>query len=246
MVIGGVLFGFFAGLTYWFPKIFGFTLNERLGRYAFWSWVIGFLLAFVPLYILGIMGMTRRLDFAAPQWHPLLVVAAVGACIIGLALFFQVLQMIVSIWQRKAHKAGGDPWNGRTLEWSTSSPPPFYNFAHLPVVEGRDPWWKAKQEAGTNTQGKEGETWPSPAERILFPEHSQGYKDITLPKDTPLGFIIAGFSFAFGFGMIWHIWWLAALGVVGAIALLIVRSFETEIEYVVPAREVERIEHARK
>jgi cytochrome o ubiquinol oxidase subunit 1 len=144
MIIGGVLFGFFAAVTYWFPKFSGFMLNERLGKYAFWSWITGFLLAFMPLYILGFMGMTRRLYEVEPSWHPLLVVAWIGVCVIGLGVFFQVLQVVVSIKNRHKHPAGNDPWNGRTLEWSTSSPPPEYNFETIPIVEGRDAFWLFK------------------------------------------------------------------------------------------------------
>jgi cytochrome o ubiquinol oxidase subunit 1 len=147
VIIGGVLFGFFAGLTYWFPKIFGFTLNEKLGTYAFWLWIVGFCIAFIPLYILGIMGMTRRISHidTSSGYHALLVVALIGACIIAVALIFQGLQVLVSILHRKANKASGDPWNGRTLEWSTASPVPFYNFAKIPQVYGRDAYWMMKK-----------------------------------------------------------------------------------------------------
>ncbi|MSR70671.1 cytochrome o ubiquinol oxidase subunit I [Candidatus Kaiserbacteria bacterium] len=175
MVIGGVLFGFFAGFVYWFPKIFGFMLNERLGVYAFWSWIVGFLLAFIPLYALGLMGMTRRLSEVGVEFQPLLVVAAVGACVIGLGMLFQFLQLVVSIRDRKKNPAGNNPWNGTHLEWTTTSPPPA-----SPLNE--------------NTSG---------------------------------GLLIAAGALVFGFALVWHIWWLATLGVVGIVALLIVRSFET-------------------
>jgi cytochrome o ubiquinol oxidase subunit 1 len=232
MIIGGVLFGFFAGLVYWFPKIFGFTLNERLGRYAFWSWIIGFLLAFIPLYLLGLMGMTRRLDQVDPSFQSLLIVAAIGACIIGLGMFFQVLQIIVSIKQRKQHMdTTGDPWNGRTLEWSTSSPPPHYNFAVIPTVHGRDAWWMEKT---ANLPEKEGKTWPSGPERTLFPEGSLYHeRSIEISKNTPIGIFIAGCAFLFGFGIVWNIWWLAALGLVGVVVLVITRSFDEETEYTI-------------
>ncbi len=165
MIIGGVLFGFFAGVAYWFPKVTGFRLNERLGKWAFWSWIVGFLLAFMPLYILGFMGATRRLYVVDPAWQPLFIVAAVGVCVIFLALTFQVLQIVVSIRQRKQRlDLTGDPWNGRTLEWATSSPPPFYNFAVIPKVEGRDAWWIAKANLST----KEGQTRASARERTLL------------------------------------------------------------------------------
>lgn len=214
MIIGGVLFGFFAGLTYWWPKIFGYMLNERLGRYAFWSWIVGFLLAFIPLYALGLMGMTRRLSQVDPSWQPLLIVAAVGACVIALAIFFQVLQIIVSIRQRKNTIAGNDPWNGRTLEWSISSPPPEYNFASIPHVHGRDAFWMMKE---------------------FKKDPPKAHENIHLPTSTSVGFIIAGFSLCLGFGMIWHIWWLAILGVIGIFTCLVARSFNENIEYIVPA-----------
>ncbi|HEY4516400.1 MAG TPA: cytochrome o ubiquinol oxidase subunit I [Candidatus Paceibacterota bacterium] len=225
MIIGGVLFGFFAGLTYWFPKIFGFTLNERLGKWAFWLWLVGFCTAFIPLYILGIMGMTRRLSSigTSTEWHSLLVVAAIGACIIALALAFQALQLIVSIIQRHHNVAPRDSWNGRTLEWSTPSPVPFYNFAIIPRIAGRDAFWIMKQ-AGLN-------------------HASTQYEDIVMPKNTGMGFIIAACSFAFGFAMVWHIWWLVVLALLAIFICVVARSFGEDIEYTVPAAEIARIEH---
>jgi cytochrome o ubiquinol oxidase subunit 1 len=213
MIIGGVLFGFFAGFTYWFPKVMGFTLNERLGRYAFWCWIVGFVMAFIPLYALGLMGMTRRLDHvgAASGWQPLLVVAAAGACVIAFGLFFQVLQLIVSIKQRKKNIAGPDPWNGRTLEWSTPSPAPSYNFAVIPTVHGRDAFWTTKEFRTSDVQ--------------------TAY--IEMPKNTALGLVVAGASFLFGFGMIWHMWWLALLGAVGVFAIIVIRSLEENTEYTI-------------
>ncbi len=230
MVIGGVLFSYFAGFAYWFPKAMGFMLNERLGRYAFWSWIFGFLLTFIPLYILGLMGMTRRLDYADPAWHSLLVVAGIGAGVIALALFLQVLQVIVSVRQRHKNVAGNDPWNGRTLEWSVSSPPSHYNFAEIPQVHGRDSFWVEKQQRGANDPLQEGKTWPSGPERALATGRSL---DITLPKNTPIGLFIAVSVGVFGFGIIWHIWWLASIGIVVAAGCVIARSFEQEIEHTI-------------
>ncbi|HVZ76120.1 MAG TPA: cytochrome o ubiquinol oxidase subunit I [Candidatus Paceibacterota bacterium] len=228
MVIGGVLFGFFAGISYWFPKFAGFRLDEAWGKRAFWAWVIGFLTAFMPLYALGIMGMTRRLDTIDPSmgWHPLLVVAALGACIIGLGVLFQVIQLIVSIRNRERLAAGGDPWNGRTLEWATHSPPPPYNFAHIPQVAGRDAFWIMKKEGTSFQKGS--------------------YEDIHMPTDTPLGFVIAVVAGAFGFAMIWHIWWLAGISLPIIIAIIIARSLSTHIEHVIPSSEVARIEASYK
>lgn len=226
MIIGGVLFGFFGGFVYWFPKVMGFKLNERIGKYAFWSWIIGFILAFIPLYILGLMGATRRLYETDPVWHTLLVIAAIGACVIGLGVFFQALQIIVSIKQRKQNPAGNDPWNGRTLEWATSSPPPEYNFAVIPQVEGRDAFWMEKT---ANLNEKESAPGRSAKSNSLFPSNLP-HHTIEMPKNTPLGLILGGFAFLFGFGMVWHIWWLAALGLVAVIGGIIVRSFEEEVE----------------
>jgi cytochrome o ubiquinol oxidase subunit 1 len=228
MIVGGVVFGYFAGITYWFPKIFGFRLNERLGKYAFYCWFVGFLLAFVPLYILGLMGATRRLDHYSPSlgWQPLFIVAGIGVLVIGAGVGFQVLQFIVSIRQRKQNlDTTGDPWNGRTLEWSTTSPAPFYNFAIQPEVEGRDAFWAMKQASPAKN--------PKPQ-----------YTDILMPKNSPMGLIIAGFAFAFGFAMIWHIYWLAAIGLVGIITSVIIRTSDDHSEYVVTAAKIEKIEAA--
>lgn len=225
MIIGGVVFGYFAGITYWFPKIFGFTLHEGLGKLAFWLWLIGFCTAFIPLYILGMMGATRRLDHYDPStgWQGLFIVAGVGVMIIGMGVATQILQFYVSIRNRKKNRdVTGDPWDGRTLEWSVPSPAPFYNFAVIPKVTTRDPFWKAKQDAKDT---------PEPV-----------YEDIELPKNTPMGIFIAGAAFLIGFGLIWHIWWLAALGLFGVITLLIVRSLDDETEYVVKASEIAKLE----
>lgn len=231
MVIGGVLFGFFAGFTYWFPKAFGFMLDEKLGRYAFWSWILGFVLAFIPLYILGLMGMTRRLYQVDASWHPLLLVAAFGVCIIALGVFFQALQLIVSIKNRKKHPAGNDPWNGRTLEWATNSPPPAYNFVTIPHVASRDAFWELKQASADLSGKKNAPDFVNPednSEKALNTGNSgftkSGTGEFELPPNTSLGFAIAACSFFFGFGMIWHLWWLAVLSAIGIIGLLIVRS----------------------
>jgi len=228
MIVGGVVFGYFAGLTYWFPKIFGFKLNERLGRYAFWCWFVGFLLAFVPLYILGLMGATRRLDHydASMGWQGLFIVAGVGVAVIGLGIGFQVLQLLVSIKQRKSNlDTTGDPWNGRTLEWATSSPPPFYNFAILPEVTERDAFWAMKHDK--------------------TPAAKPHYQPIRMPKNTGAGVFVGGFACLFGFSFIWHIWWGAVVGLVGVIVTLIVRLQSDDTEYTVSVAEIEKIEAAR-
>lgn len=223
VIIGGVVFGFFAGYTYWFPKFIGFKLDETLGKLAFWCWLIGFFLAFLPLYLLGLMGATRRLNhYDVPEWQPLFIVAGIGALIIALGLGVQVLQLLVSIKNRKKNRDGtGDPWNGRTLEWSTTSPPPFYNFAHTPEVHSRDAFWVMKHE-------KTAQVKP--------------YHDLHMPKNSAMGFYIGFFSFLLSFGLVWYMFWLAALGTLGIIGCVIKHLYEKEPEYYVTAREIEQIE----
>ena len=226
MIVSGVLFGFFAGVTYWFPKVFGFKLNERLGRYSFWFWITGFLTAFIPLYILGLMGATRRMDHysASLGWQGLFIVAAVGVAFVCIGIGFQILQLVYSIWKREEYKdTTGDPWDGRTLEWSTSSPAPFYNFAVIPQVTSRDPFWEAKRSGHAHDVPKV-------------------YHDIWLPKNSAMGIYISGFAFLVGFGAIWHILWMAIAGFLGVIICVIVKTMDDDSEYVVTAAEVEKIE----
>ncbi|HEX9503955.1 MAG TPA: cbb3-type cytochrome c oxidase subunit I [Patescibacteria group bacterium] len=228
MVIGGALFGIFAGFTYWFPKVTGFKLNERLGKSAFWCWIIGFFVSFVPLYILGFMGATRRLDQydLSTGWQPLFIISASGFAIITCGAALQVLQIILSIKQRKQNMdTNGDPWNGRTLEWFTSSPPPFYNFAIIPKVNTRDAFWEMKQGVRDKEQGSE-----------------KKYEDIIMPKNTAMGIYLSALVFLAGFAIVWHIVWLAVLGIIGSIACVIIRALDEETEYVIPAAEVARME----
>ena len=229
VIIGGVLFGFFAGWTYWFPKFTGFKLNEKLGKWAFWCWLIGFLIAFTPLYLLGFMGATRRLDhYDVVEWQPLFIVAGVGALLILVGVGFQVLQVIVSIKQRNENKdVTGDPWNGRTLEWSTTSPPPFYNFAFIPEAHDRDAFWIMKHAKKTESKPRK-------------------YEDIHMPKNTAMGFYIGMFSFLFGFGLIWYMFWLAGIGLIGIIACAIIHLYEKHPDYHVPANDVEQIESRKQ
>lgn len=191
MIVGGVVFGFFAGLTYWFPKVFGFMLNERLGKAAFWCWFVGFLTAFLPLYVLGFMGATRRLDSYDPSlgWQPLFAIAGAGALLIGVGIVCQLVQLFVSIRDRKQNlDTTGDPWNGRTLEWSTPSPSPEYYFAAIPQVTHRDEWWERKQRK--NVKNPKADT------------------SVMLPKNTAAGFVIAVLASVAAFAIIWHMWWL--------------------------------------
>jgi cytochrome o ubiquinol oxidase subunit 1 len=228
MIISGVVFGFFAGINYWFPKVFGFTLHDGLGKIAAWLWSIGFVLAFGPLFILGLMGATRRLDHYSTEsgWQTLFIIAGFGAAIIGLGIACQLLQLFVSIRQRKQRlDTTGDPWNGRTLEWSTASPAPFYNYAIIPTVTSRDQFWEDKQ-AGIK----------------LTPPH---YTDIHLPKNSGMGIIIAGFSFLVGFAAVWHIPWLAIIGVIGAVITLILRLTDDNTEYTIRAARVALLERTK-
>lgn len=229
VIIGGVLFGFFAGYSYWFPKFTGFMLNEKLGKYAFWCWMIGFLLAFLPLYLLGFMGATRRLNqYDVPEWQPLFIVAGIGAMIVLAGLGFQILQLLVSIMQRKANRdLTGDPWNGRNLEWSTTSPPPFYNFAFIPEVHERDSFWAKKHQKVKEVAVRK-------------------YEDIHMPSNTAMGFVIGVFSFLFGFGLIWHMFWLAAISTIGIIAGVIIHLYQKHPEYYFPAEEVAKIESRKQ
>jgi cytochrome o ubiquinol oxidase subunit 1 len=228
VIIGGAVFGYLAGFTYWFPKAFGFKLNERLGKYAFWCWIVGFYLAFMPLYVLGFMGMTRRLNHTDnPQWTPWLIAAFLGALIIMVGIAFQLIQLVVSIRDREKNRdLTGDPWDGRTLEWATSSPPPFYNFAEQPHVDDLDAYWGMK-------------------ERGIQTKTAADYKKIHMPRNTGVGFYIGFGSLIFGFALIWHIWWLAAIGLVGMVATFIIRTNDDDIDYYVPAEEVARIENER-
>jgi cytochrome o ubiquinol oxidase subunit I len=228
MLIPGSLFGYFAGYAYWFPKAFGFRLDERWGKRAFWCWIIGFYLAFMPLYVLGMMGMPRRMDhYDNPAWQPYLEIAALGAAVIAIGIACQIIQLIVSIRERAATAdRTGDPWGGRTLEWSIASPPPLYNFAQIPAVADIDAFADMKEK---------GTAYRKPRK----------YHDIHMPKNTGLGFLIGLFAFGFGFAMIWHIWWIAIGCAVAILAALVIRAWDDDIAYLVPAAVVERIEHSR-
>ena len=227
VLIPGTMFGLLAGFYYWWPKVFGFRLDEKWGRHSFWGWLVGFYVAFVPLYMLGIMGMPRRMvTYDNPTWQFWLVIAAIGAIIVAYGIFAMFMQIYVS-WRDREKNADltGDPWGGRTLEWAIPSPPPEYNFAVVPEVRDRDAFMEMK----VNNRAYE-----RPAK----------YEDIHMPKSTPLPIVVAALSFFFGFAYVWHIWWLAGLCVLGTVAAVIARSFNDETEFVIPASEVQADEDA--
>ena len=209
VIIGGVLFGAFAGYTFWFPKAFGFTLDERLGKAAFWCWFIGFYVAFVPLYVLGLEGMTRRMQhYDRPEWYPWVMVAGAGALLILCGIALQVAQLWVSMRSREQRREPtGDPWDGRSLEWATPSPPPAFNFAVLPTVTSEEPYWGIKQQA------RDSSAWSPP---------SRSTSAIEMPRNSPTGFVTAFLAVVTGFALIWQIWWLVVLGLLGAYVTFVV------------------------
>jgi cytochrome o ubiquinol oxidase subunit 1 len=227
VIIGGVIFGVFAGINYWFPKAFGFRLDPFWGKVSFWSWVVGFYLAFMPLYILGLMGVTRRMRyFDDPNLQIWFIIAAIGVALIAVGIGAFLLQIFVSILRREAlADHTGDPWGGRTLEWSTSSPPPEYNFAFTPIIHDLDAWYDMKDRK--------------------FARPTTGFKAIHMPSGTGTGVILAGLSVAFGFAMIWYIWWLAAISLLGIVGGAIFHTFNYKRDYHIPVEEVIATEDAR-
>jgi cytochrome o ubiquinol oxidase subunit I len=221
VIIGGVVFGAMAGYNFWFPKAFGFTLDERLGKASFWCWLVGFYLAFMPLYALGLMGATRRMEhYDNPQWQPLMLVAAAGALVILAGIVLQIVQLIVSIRTRDRRRdLTGDPWNGRSLEWSTASPPPSYNYAVLPQVRGTDAFWGMKHQDKTAAA-------------------SPHYEPIEVPRNDPIGIVLAFFAVTTGFALVWHIWWMAILGLICAFAALLVFAWRDDTHREVPAEDL--------
>lgn len=227
VIIGGVVFGTFAGINYWFPKAFGFKLDVFWGKVSFWLWTVGFYFAFMPLYVLGLMGVTRRLShFEDPTLRIWFILAAVGAVMIFLGIGAFVLQIAVSFKNRKAlADVTGDPWGGRTLEWSTSSPPPAYNFAFTPNVHELDTWHDMKKNG--------------------YVRPTEGFVAIHMPKNTAAGFTISALSGTFGFAMIWHMWPLAALSFILTLVAIIIHTFNYKRDYYIPADEVISTEAAR-
>ncbi len=228
VAIGGVVFGVMAGYSYWFPKAFGFKLNERIGKAVFWCWFFGFYLAFMPLYALGLMGATRRMQhYPNVHWQPLMLVALGGAALILCGIVLTGVQLAVSIRARVRNRdLTGDPWNGRTLEWSTPSPPPAWNFTRLPRVDRGDAFWAAKQGIGPSLASSE--------DQPVGPLH--------VPRNTPIGVFLAFFAVVLGFALIWRIEWLAAVGLIGAIGVALRHAWQRDREMLIPADEVAAFE----
>jgi len=232
VIIGGVVFGIFAGLEFWFPKAFGFRLHQGWGKLAFWLAFLGFWVTFTPLYVLGLDGMTRRLQHInVPEWRPWLYVSVAGVGILVLGVISQIIQLVVSIRNRDLLcDTTGDPWDGRSLEWATPTPPPFFNFAVMPNVEGEEAYWGIKLRAVESQQ--------------LSPEPR--YETIELPVNSPVGIYTAFFSSVFGFAMIWYIWWLAILALAAAFAGFVIFAWRDVHEFEVPAEEVARVDRGRR
>ncbi|MEG4642164.1 cytochrome o ubiquinol oxidase subunit I [Paracoccus sp. APAP_BH8] len=229
VIIGGVLFGLFAAINFWWPKAFGFKLDVFWGKVSFWFWVVGFWAAFMPLYILGLMGVTRRLRvFDDPDLRIWFAIAAFGAVLIACGIAAMFVQFGVSILRRNRpdyRDVSGDPWDGRTLEWATSSPPPAYNFAFSPISHGLDSWWEMKQQGAVRPTG--------------------GYMPIHMPKNTGAGVILAALATICGMALVWYVWWLAAASFLGIIAVSIAHTFNYDRDYYIPVSDIEATEDAR-
>src|SRR4051812_46305658 len=232
VIIGGVLFAAFAGMTFWFPKAFGFRLHEGWGKVAFWCAFIGFYVTFMPLYWVGLLGMTRRMQhYDVPEWRPWLLLASFGVLLLAAGAFCQVCQLWVSIRDReRLRDVTGDPWDGRSLEWATPSPPPAFNFPVLHDVHNEEAYWSIKQ-AAIEQQG--------------LPDEPD-YQPIKMPRNSPTGFVTAFFTSFMGFALIWHIWWMVALGFIGAYATFVVFAWRDHDEYEVPVEEVARVDRERR
>ncbi len=232
VIIGGVVFALYAGITFWFPKAFGFKLNEAWGKAVFWFTIIGFYVTFMPLYVAGLLGMTRRLQhYEVAEWRPWVVAATFGVAISGIAMICQFIQLYVSIRDREALRdKTGDLWNGRSLEWATSSPPPVFNFAFLPEVKSEEPYWEMKQRSM----------------RTGHLADIGAYQPIEMPRNSATGFITAFFATMAGFSLIWHIWWMVIVSLVAAYAGFVWFAWRDKDEYTVPASEVEKLDQERR
>ena len=227
VIIGGVVFAMFAGINYWYPKAFGYKLDRTWGVRSFWLWLVGFWVAFTPLYVLGLMGVTRRANHFEDQslqiWF---VIAAIGAAMIAAGIGCFLIQLVVSFLKREQLRDWtGDPWDGRTLEWATSSPPPNYNFAFTPVVHEIDAWWDMKKHG--------------------YKRPLAGFQPIHMPANTGAGVVISGLSLVFGFALIWHMWLLAGVSFAAVVLAAIIHTFNYKRDFYIPASEVISTEEAR-
>jgi cytochrome o ubiquinol oxidase subunit 1 len=232
VIISAVLFGFFAAYSFWFPKAFGFRLHEGWGKAAFWFTVAGFIAVFVPLYVVGLLGMTRRLQhYEVAEWRPWVLAASAGILIMIVGVVCQIIQLVVSIRRREELRdVTGDPWDGRSLEWATASPPPVFNFAVMPKVQGQEAYWNIKQTAREQARLRD----------------EPDYEPIEMPLNSPTGVICAFFATIVGFSMVWHIWWLAGLGLLGAFITFVVFSWRDTVEYEIPADKVKQVDRANR
>ena len=232
VIVGGVVFALLAAIAYWWPKAFGFRLHEGWGRAAFWFGFVGFYVTFMPLYVVGILGMTRRLQhYDVPEWRSWILISGLGVLILVGAVICQVAQLVVSILRKnELRDVTGDPWDGRTLEWATPSPPPVFNFAVLPQVKDAEYYWEAKRRA----------------REAARPGKEPDYAPVEMPRNSPTGFVCAFFATVIGFALIWHIWWLMIVGLVGAYATFVVFAWRDVPEYAIPAEEVARIDRANR
>ena len=232
VIVGGTVFGALAGLTYWFPKAFGFRLHEGWGRWSAYFTIAGFYVVFMPLYVVGLEGMTRRLQhYDVGAWRPWMMVSVFGVLLALVGIVLEIVTIYVSIRDRESLRDEvGDPWDGRTLEWSTASPPPEYNFAVLPHVDHEEYYWRIKQAA---------------ARSETLPEEPH-YVDIEMPRNSATGFVAAFFATVMGFALIWHIWWMVGVAFVGAYATFVAFAWRDHEEHVIPAETVARNDHARR
>ena len=232
VIIGGVVFALYAGITFWFPKAFGFKLDEAWGKAVFWFTIIGFYVTFMPLYVAGLLGMTRRLQhYEVAEWRPWVIAATFGIAISGIAMICQFIQLYVSIRDRDALRdKTGDLWNGRSLEWATSSPPPVFNFAFLPEVKSEEPYWEMKQRSV----------------RTGHLADVRAYEPIDMPRNSATGFMTAFFATMAGFSLIWHIWWMVIVSLIAAYAGFVWFAWRDKDEFTVPASEVKKLDQERR
>lgn len=219
VIIGGVVFAAYAAIAYWWPKAFGFKMSDKWGKRSFWFWFTGFYVAFMPLYALGLMGVTRRMNsYPDPAWQPYFIIAGFGALLILMGILSTFMNFYVSIRDRNENRVGNDPWDARTLEWATQSPPAPYNFPFDLEVQGREAFWTMKQQ---------GFKWPT-----------ENYKPIHMPKGTATGVVLSVLAMIFGFAMVWYIWWLAILSFAAMVGIGIAHTFNYKRDYYIPVDEV--------